>query len=448
MELAGRTLTIEVGKLAKQANGAAVVRYGDTVVLVAATASQEAREGSDFFPLTVDYEEKLYAVGKIPGGFIRREGRATEIATLSSRVIDRPIRPLFPKTFKNDVHVVATVLSADMDNTPDILGVIGASVALNMSDIPFAAPLAAVAVGMIGDEYIINPTISQMEQTRMHVLVAGTAEAIMMVEGNAHEVPEQQMMDAIFFAHEAIKSIVTFQNSFLSDITSKKMPVIEPKTNTELLEEIKSYATELLEQAVQNPDKIQREARMEEVRREIIQKFVEIYPDEAKTINQFLDDLLKDVVRKLILNEHQRVDGRALNEVRKVTCEVGYLPRPHGSGLFTRGQTQVLSVTTLGGLREEQILDGLGIEETKRYIHHYNFPPYSVGETRPMRGPGRREIGHGALAERAMLAVLPSVDEFPYTIRVVSEVLESNGSSSMGSGMRKQPGSDGCGSAD
>ena len=433
MELAGRTLTIEVGKLAKQANGAAVVRYGDTTVLVTATASKDPREGVDFFPLTVDYEEKLYAAGKIPGGFIRREGRATENATLSARVIDRPIRPLFPKAFKNDVHVVATIMSVDQDNTPDVLGVIGASVALNMSSIPFGAPIAAVAVGMIGDEYIINPTVKQMEETRMHVLVAGTAEAIMMVEGNANEVPEAQMMEAIFFAHEAVKNIVAFQNTFLADISTAKMQVPEPQINAEMVEEIKAYSTELLGQAVQNPDKMQREVQMEATRKEIVQKFSEIYPDQTKTISQLLDKILKEVVRKLILNDRQRVDGRALDEIRQVTCEVGYLPRPHGSGLFTRGQTQVLSVATLGGSREEQILDGLGIEETKRYIHHYNFPPFSVGETRPMRGPGRREIGHGALAERALLAVLPSAEEFPYTIRVVSEVLESNGSSSMGS---------------
>jgi polyribonucleotide nucleotidyltransferase len=433
MDLAGRKLTIELGRLAKQAGGSAVVRYGDTVVLVTATASKLPREGVDFFPLTVDYEEKLYAVGKIPGGFIRREGRATENATLSARMIDRPIRPLFPKAFKNDVHVVVTVMSVDQDNSPDFLGLIGASVALSISNIPFAAPVAAVSVGMVDGELVINPTVEQLERTEMHVTVSGTEEAIMMVEGHASQVPEEKMLDAIFFAHEKIKEIVAFQNSFISKHALPKLPVIEPEIDEEMLAAVKAYALDRLEAAVKNPDKKLREEQMEATRGEILQKYAELYPDQGKVISSFLDKLLKSAVRKMIIEDRQRVDGRELSEIRPISCEVGFLPRPHGSGLFTRGQTQVLSVATLGGLREEQMLDGLGIEDSKRYIHHYNFPGYSVGETRPMRGPGRREIGHGALAERALLSVLPSIEEFPYTIRVVSEVLESNGSSSMGS---------------
>jgi polyribonucleotide nucleotidyltransferase len=407
LEIAGRPLVIEIGQVAKQANGAAMVRYGDTAVLVTATASKSPREGIDFFPLTVDYEEKQYAAGKIPGGFIKREGRATELATLSARQIDRPIRPLFPKGYKNDVHIVATVMSVDKNNAPDITAVIGASIALGVSDIPFAGPVGAVIVGLVDGELIINPTVEQLSKSDLHLAVAGTAEAIMMVEGSANEIPEATMIDAIFFAHEEISE--------------------------EIEQAVREYAQALLEEAVYNPDKKMRESQMEVAREEIQEHFAEIYPDNAKDVAAIVDKMMKEIVRKAILEKGERVDGRRLDEIRAISCEVGYLPRPHGSGLFTRGQTQVLSVTTLGSASEEQRLDGLGIEETKRYIHHYNFPPYSVGETRPMRGPGRREIGHGALAERALLAVLPDEEEFPYTIRVVSEVLESNGSSSMGS---------------
>lgn len=413
-----------------------MVRYGESAVLVTATASREPREGADFFPLTVDYEEKMYAVGKIPGGFIRREGKATENATLSARCIDRPIRPMFPKTFKNDVHVVATVLSVEPDNSPDVMATIGASMALCTSNIPFAAPLAAVIVGMIDGKLIIDPTAEQIEISQMHLMVAGTADAIMMVEGSACEVPEQTMMEAIFFAHEEIKKIVAFQETILAaeaENIPPKMPVPEVIIDEEMVAKIRAYSMDLLRQAVKNPDKVQREVQMEETRKEIAAHFLEEYPEAAKDISDTLDKLLKETVRHLILEDHERVDGRKLDEIRHVECEVGLLARPHGSGLFTRGQTQVLSVTTLGSVSDEQILDGVGLAETKRYIHHYNFPPYSVGETKPMRGPGRREIGHGALAERALLAVLPSKEEFPYTIRVVSEVLESNGSSSMGS---------------
>jgi polyribonucleotide nucleotidyltransferase len=433
LEIAGRPLVIEIGQVAKQANGAAMVRYGDTAVLVTATASKSPREGIDFFPLTVDYEEKQYAAGKIPGGFIKREGRATELATLSARQIDRPIRPLFPKGYKNDVHIVATVMSVDKNNAPDITAVIGASIALGVSDIPFAGPVGAVIVGLVDGELIINPTVEQLSKSDLHLAVAGTAEAIMMVEGSANEIPEATMIDAIFFAHEEIKKIVAFQEPIIQELGLPKSEVIVEEISEEIEQAVREYAQALLEEAVYNPDKKMRESQMEVAREEIQEHFAEIYPDNAKDVAAIVDKMMKEIVRKAILEKGERVDGRRLDEIRAISCEVGYLPRPHGSGLFTRGQTQVLSVTTLGSASEEQRLDGLGLEETKRYIHHYNFPPYSVGETRPMRGPGRREIGHGALAERALLAVLPDEEEFPYTIRVVSEVLESNGSSSMGS---------------
>lgn len=424
---------IEIGQVAKQANGAAMVRYGDTAVLVTATASKNPREGIDFFPLTVDYEEKQYAAGKIPGGFIKREGRATELATLSARQIDRPIRPLFPKGFKNDVHIVATVMSVDKDNTPDVTAIIGASAALGVSDIPFAGPVGAVIVGMVDGQLIINPTVEQLGKSDLHMAVAGTSEAIMMVEGSANEIPEQAMIDAIFFAHEEIKRIVAFQESIIQQLSAVKMEVEIEEIDEEINQAVRVFSQNLLEEAVNNSDKKSRETQMDMARDRIKEHFAEIYPESGKEIAGLVDKMMKEIVRKAILDKGERVDGRNLDEIRTVTCEVGYLPRPHGSGLFTRGQTQVLSVTTLGSASEEQRLDGLGIEATKRYIHHYNFPPFSVGETRPMRGPGRREIGHGALAERALLAVLPKEEEFPYTIRVVSEVLESNGSSSMGS---------------
>jgi len=424
---------IEIGQVAKQANGAAMVRYGDTAVLVTATASKNPREGIDFFPLTVDYEEKQYAAGKIPGGFIKREGRATELATLSARQIDRPIRPLFPKGFKNDVHIVATVMSVDKDNTPDVTAIIGASAALGVSDIPFAGPVGAVIVGMVDGQLIINPTVEQLGKSDLHMAVAGTSEAIMMVEGSANEIPEQAMIDAIFFAHEEIKRIVAFQESIIQQLSAVKMEVEIEEIDEEINQAVRVFSQNLLEEAVNNSDKKSRETQMDMARDRIKEHFAEIYPESGKEIAGLVDKMMKEIVRKAILDKGERVDGRNLDEIRTITCEVGYLPRPHGSGLFTRGQTQVLSVTTLGSASEEQRLDGLGIEATKRYIHHYNFPPFSVGETRPMRGPGRREIGHGALAERALLAVLPKEEEFPYTIRVVSEVLESNGSSSMGS---------------
>jgi polyribonucleotide nucleotidyltransferase len=410
-----------------------VVRYGDTVVLVTATASKEPREGIDFFPLTVDYEEKQYAVGKIPGGFIKREGRATEAATLSARLIDRPIRPLFPKGYRNDLHVVATILSVEKDNAPGVTAIIGASVALSISNIPFSGPVAAVIVGMVDGELIINPTVEQSARSTMHLVVAGTSEAIMMVEGGADEVPESRMVDAIFFAHDEIKKLCAFQEQIIAEVGVPKTEVKAVELNPEIDAAVREYGTALLEEAVKNPDKKSREADMDKAQEDILAHFVELYPEEEKQISTIIEKVQKEVVRKMILEHGERVDGRGLKEIRPISCEVGYLPRPHGSGLFTRGQTQALSVTTLGAISEEQILDGLGIEESKRYIHHYNFPPYSTGEVKPMRGPGRREIGHGALAERALLPVIPSEEEFPYTIRVVSEILESNGSSSMAS---------------
>ncbi|QGT99219.1 Polyribonucleotide nucleotidyltransferase [Candidatus Syntrophocurvum alkaliphilum] len=433
IEIGGRQLVVEVGKVAKQANGAAVMRYGDTVVLVTATASKEPREGIDFFPLTVDYEERLYAAGKIPGGFIKREGRPTEFATLSARLIDRPLRPLFPNGYRNDVNIVATVMSMDNDNIPDVISIIGASVALTTSNIPFSGPVAAVTVGLVDGEFIINPTVEQSEKTKMHLTVAGTKDAIMMVEAGADEIPEDQMLDAIFYGHEEIKKIVEFQEKIIAEIGEEK---IEPKLiddDPEIEAAVRDFATQKLEQAVRNENKKARESDIDEVKSITKEHFQEIYPEQMNEVKSVLEKILKEVVRKMTIYENERVDGRKNDEIRAVTCEVGYLPRPHGTGLFTRGQTQVLSITTLGSMREEQILDGLGADESKRYIHHYNFPPWSVGEARPMRGPGRREIGHGALAERALLAVLPSEDEFPYTIRVVSDVLESNGSTSMGS---------------
>ena len=433
MEVGGRPLTIEQGKMAKQANGAALVRYGDTVVLVTATASTSPREGVDFFPLTVDYEEKMYAVGKIPGGFIKREGRPANEAILCARLIDRPIRPLFPKGFRNDVEVMATVLSVEQDNPPEIAAMIGASCALSVSDIPWAGPIAGVRVGRVDGQFVINPTVEQREKSELNLTIAGSHDAVMMVEAGAKELPEDVILEAILFGHEEIKKIVEFQQGIVSQCGKEKreMKLFAPP---EALEQgIKEYAEARLDAAVRNPDKLNRDENIAAINAETMEHFLVEYPDCAKEIAGILHDLEKDLVRRMITLEKIRPDGRALDEVRPVTCEVGLLPRTHGSALFTRGQTQILTVTTLGSLGDEQVIDGLGTEKSKRYIHQYNFPGYSVGEARPARGPGRREIGHGALAERALLPVIPSEEEFPYTLRLVSEVLESNGSSSMGS---------------
>lgn len=433
MEIGGRPLIIETGKLAKQASGAVLVRYGDTAVIVTATASAEPRQGIDFFPLTVDYEERLYSVGKIPGGFIKREGRPSEAAILAGRLIDRPIRPLFPEGFRNDVQVVATVLSVDQNNPPDIPAMIGASCALSLSDIPFGGPIGGVRVGLIDNQLIINPTVSEQEKSDLNLVVAGTKDAVLMVEAGANEVSEQTILDAIAFGHDIIRQIVTFQEKFSAEIGKPKREMVVYDAPAELNTGIREFITEKLTKAVFNPDKTAREEQIKAVKNEATAHFAAIYPDNAKDIAYVIQKVLKEIVRKMITVDKIRPDGRGLEEVRPIACEVGLLARTHGSGLFTRGQTQVLSITTLGAIGDEQILDGLGVEESKRYMHHYNFPAFSVGETKPSRGPGRREIGHGALAERALVAVIPSEIEFPYTIRVVSEVLESNGSSSMGS---------------
>ncbi len=429
----GRTLTIETGKIAKQANGAVLVRYGDTAVVVAVTGTKTPREGVDFFPLTVDFEEKMYAVGKIPGGFIKREGRPAETAILTSRLIDRPIRPMFPDGYHNDVQIVATAVSVDPDNAPDMPAMVGASCALAISDIPFDGPIAGVRVGQVNGQFIINPTVEQAKVSTLNLAVAGTKDAILMVEAGAKEVSEQTMLDAIFFGHEEIKKLVEFQEKIVAAVGKPKMevPVYEPPAD--MVAEIEAYGAENLKAALMDANKLQREENVERVKQEIAEHFMEKYPDNAEDVAYITQKLVKKIVRRTISVDKIRPDGRQLDEVRPVTCEVGLLARTHGSALFTRGQTQILNCLALAPLREAQILDGLGVEETKRYIHHYNFPPYSVGETKPLRSPGRREIGHGALAERALKPVIPSEDEFPYAIRLVSEVLESNGSSSMGS---------------
>ena len=433
MEMGGRKLIVENGKMAKQANGAVLVRYGDTVVLVTATASAEPREGIDFFPLTVDYEEKMYAAGKIPGGFIKREGRPSSDAVLCARLIDRPIRPLFPKGYRNDVQIVATVLSVEQDNVPEIPAMIGASAALSVSDIPFEGPIAGVRVGRIGDDFIINPTKEEREKSTLNLTVAGSYDAVMMVEAGANELPEDVILDAILFGHKEIQRIVAFQEE-IQKRCGKEKHIAKLFTVPEAMEkEIEAFARERIDVAVRNPDKLSRDADVADISADTMEHFLELYPEMEKEIGMAFHDLEKSVVRHMITHEKIRPDGREVEEVRPISCEVGLLPRAHGSGLFTRGQTQILSVTTLGTLSDEQIIDGLAPEWTKHYMHHYNFPGYSVGEARPMRSPGRREIGHGALAERALVPVLPSIEKFPYTVRVVSEVLESNGSSSMGS---------------
>lgn len=433
MEVGGRTLTIEQGKMAKQANGAVLVRYGDTVVLVTATASKEPREGVDFFPLTVDYEEKMYAAGKIPGGFIKREGRPSNDATLCARLIDRPIRPLFPKGYRNDVQIVATVLSVEPDNAPELAGMIGASCALSVSDIPFDGPIAGVRVGRVDGAFVINPTAAQREVSTLNLTVAGSADAVMMVEAEASELPEEVVLDAILFGHKEIQRIVAFEQEIQAVCGKPKSEARLFQVPEALAEALDAAARPLLDEAVRNPDKLDRDAHIAAIAADMMEKFLPEYPEMEKEIAMAFHNLEKSVVRRMITREKIRPDGRGLEEVRPVSCEVGLLPRPHGSALFTRGQTQVLSVTTLGSLSDEQVIDGLGPETTKHYLHQYNFPGYSVGEARPMRSPGRREIGHGALAERALLPVVPSIESFPYTIRVVSEVLESNGSSSMAS---------------
>ena len=434
MDLAGRELSVEIGKIAQLASGSAILRYGDTMVMVNVSKSSQPREGVDFFPLSVDYEEKLYSVGKIPGGFLKREGKASEKAILTSRLIDRPIRPLFPKTFRNDVQVVATVLSVDQDCTPDIVSMIGSSVALSISEIPFNGPTGSVCIGLVDGALVVNPTAEEREKSELHLVVSGTKEAVMMVEAGANEVPESLMLEAILKAHEEIKKIVEFIEQIQAEVGKEKMEFVETKPDAEIEAKVREIATEGMKEAVKVVEKLERQEAMDAIKEQTINSFDEETLEEfGNDIIATLDAIIKEEVRKAIVHEGRRPDARKTDEIRPIWCDHGFIPRAHGSGLFTRGQTQVMTVTTLGALGDVQILDGLDEEENKRYMHHYNFPAYSVGECRPMRGPGRREIGHGALAERALLPVIPSKEEFPYAIRLVSEVLSSNGSTSQGS---------------
>ena len=432
-ELAGRPLVVETGKMAQLANGECLVRYGDTVVHVAATASAKPRDGIDFFPLSVDYEEKLYSVGKIPGAFLRREGRPSEKATLTCRMIDRPIRPLFPKDMRNDVSIVCTVMSVDQDNSPEIAAMIGTSIALSISDIPWKGPISGVSVGLIDGEFIINPNAEERKVSEMAVTVASTDERIAMIEAGANEVSDEDMYNGIMAGHEANQKIIQFIKDIQAQIGKEKFSYPSNKPEHEMFEAIRDYAEDAVRAALDTDDKNVRDERLKPVYEDVHEHFAQEYPDQEAKIDECLYLTQKYVVRRWLLDEQKRVDGRGMDDMRPLAAEVALLPRVHGSGMFTRGQTQVLTVATLGSIRDNQLLDGIDEEETKRYIHHYNFPSYSVGETKPSRGPGRREIGHGALAERALVPVIPSVDEFPYTIRLVSEVLSSNGSTSQAS---------------
>ena len=433
MDFGGRPLTLEFGKYAEQAAGSALVRYGDTVVLVNATVSESVRQGVDFFPLSVDFEEKLYAVGRIPGGFIRREGRPTEKAVLTCRLIDRPLRPLFPKGMRNDVQVVATVLSVDTNNPPEIPAMIGSSIALSVSEIPWAGPTGSVLVGRVDGQLILNPDEAQRAVSDMHLVVSGTKDAIMMVEAGANEVSEGVMLEAIMFAHEAIKELVAFQEGIVAEIGKEKREFALVTTGDDVTEKVNAYAMDKVRWSFESYERAQRHAREEEVKDDVLSHFAEEFQGRESEVDEALYQLNKKVMRRKILDQGIRPDGRRETEVRPIWCEVGMLPRTHGSAVFTRGQTQALTVTTLGSLRDAQMLDGLSNEDSKRYIHHYNMPPYATGEAGRMRSPGRREIGHGALAERALEPVIPNETEFPYAIRLVSEVLSSNGSSSMAS---------------
>jgi len=435
MNLGGRPLVLETGRLAKQANAAVTVRYGDTVVLCTVTASSEPKD-LDFFPLTVNYEEKLYAVGKIPGGFIKREGRPSEKAILASRLTDRPIRPLFPEGFRNDVQIVDLVMSVDQDCSPQIAAMIGTSAALTISDVPFSGPVGGVIVGRVDGQFVINPTVEQEAKSDIFVVVAGTKDAIMMVEAEADEVSEDVMLEAIMFGHDEIKKVVAVQEELQAIAGKPKMEVKLHAVNADVNREVRAYASDRLVEAIRIPEKQARQDAIDAVNADTVEHFSARYaetPELLGDVKEVLYDIVKEEVRRLITHDKVRPDGRALNEIRPIDCDVALLPRTHGSGLFTRGQTQALSVCTLGALGDVQILDGISLEESKRFMHHYNFPPFSVGEARPLRAPGRREIGHGALGERALSKVIPPESEFPYTIRLVSEVLESNGSTSQAS---------------
>ena len=433
MELAGRTLTLEFGRYAQQANGSVLVRYGDTVVLVCATAAAQPRPGMDFFPLSVEFEEKLYSVGKIPGGFIKREGRPTEKAILTSRLIDRPIRPLFPKGMRNDVQVVATVLSVDTNQPPEIPAMIGSSVALSISDIPFAGPTGAVNVGLVDGEYVINPNDEQRAASDLSLTVSGTKDAVMMVEAGANEVTEEVMLKGILLAHEEIKKLVAFQEQIVAEIGKPKREFPLELVGDDIKEAVRTFSYDRMVWAFDTFERYEREAREAVVTQEAHAEFDAQFEGREREIDDALYAIKKEIMRGKILDAGVRPDGRALTEVRPIWCETGILPRTHGSAVFTRGQTQVMTVVTLGAMGDVQVLDGLSNEDTKRYMHHYNFPPYSTGEAKPMRGPGRREIGHGALAERALEPMIPSEEEFPYAIRLVSEVMSSNGSTSQAS---------------
>ncbi|WP_301108639.1 polyribonucleotide nucleotidyltransferase [Sporosarcina sp.] len=434
LDWAGRPLTIEAGQLAKQANGAVLVRYGDTTVLSTVTASKKPKP-LDFFPLTVNYEERLYSVGKIPGGFIKREGRPSETAVLTSRLIDRPIRPLFPDGFRNDVQVISLVMSVDQDCSSQIAAMIGSSLALSISDIPFDGPIAGVQVGRIDGNFIVNPTPEQLETSEIDLVVAGTKDAINMVEAGAKEVSEDIMLEAIMFGHDEIKKMVAFQEQIVQEIGKEKFEIELFELDADISKEVKDFCENDLMTAIQTEEKHAREEAINEVKTAVLDRYIEKEADEdtIKQVKAVLEQMVKDEVRRLITVDKVRPDGRALDEIRPLASETGLLQRAHGSSLFTRGQTQVLSVCTLGALGEVQIIDGIGLDKSKRFMHHYNFPNFSVGETGPIRGPGRREIGHGALGERALLPVLPNEVEFPYTMRLVAEVLESNGSSSQAS---------------
>lgn len=432
-DFAGRTLTIETGKYAQQANGTCLVRCGDTAVLVTATASKTPRAGIDFFPLSVEFEEKMYSVGKIPGGFIKREGRPSEKAVLTARLIDRPIRPLFPKGFYNDVQVICTVLSVEQDIPPAVYGMIGSSVALSISDIPFAGPTGSVTVGLVDGEFVLNPDSAQREKSLLDLTVSGTKDAVMMVEAGAYEISEEQMLDAIMFAHEEIKKLIAFIESIVGEVGKPKMEVELYRVDEELEAKVREYAMDKVIYSLDTADRKEREARTEEITNDVLAHFAEEYPDSAADIQSVLYEMRKEIVRDKILNQGIRPDGRAMNEIRPISVEVGLFARTHGSAMFTRGETQALTLTTLGAISEQQRLDGISDVEGKRYMHHYNMPPYSTGEVRMLRSASRREIGHGALAERALLPVLPREEEFPYAIRTVSECIGSNGSTSQAS---------------
>lgn len=432
-DLAGTDLKIKTGKVAQQANGSCIVEYGETTILVTATASKEPRDGIDFFPLSVNYEERLYSVGKIPGGFIKREGRPSDKAVLTSRLIDRPLRPLFPEGYRNDVQIIATVLSVDLDHSPDIAAMIGSSIALDISDIPFMGPTGSVSVGRIDGEFVLCPNVKEREESDLYLVVAGTKDAIMMVEAEGNEIPEDVMLEGILFAHKEIQKICDFIQEIKDEIGKEKAEYEVFKPAEEVVEKVRELYFDSISDALKTKEKTEREDKLDQLESRFEEDFGEDYEELSEDIKTAFSNLVEEETRRMILEDGIRPDFRDEDEIRQITSEVGILPRTHGSGLFTRGETQVLTVATLGASSDVQIIDGLGKEDSKRYMHHYNFPPFSVGDTRPVRGPGRREIGHGALAEKALEPVIPSEEEFPYTIRLVSEVLGSNGSSSQAS---------------